>query len=220
MSAPAIAAAGFVVDLERCVGCEACVVACRLENGWPSGAPWRRVLPLNLRRRPAGPTCFMSVACHHCERPACLAACPSGAYAVCPDGTVLHDAARCLGCRYCEMACPFDAPRFDPAAGVVGKCDLCRRRRERGEAPACVTACPTEALTLAPLGERRGDTRTPDLPGAAVEELRDGAPGFADPAACRPRLRFKPPRTRRRRARYDAVAAAMARADARRTRGR
>ena len=67
---------GFSLDLGRCVGCGACVLACRLENGWSSDNPWRRVIPLNLARRTAGPTYFMSVACHHCERPACLAACP------------------------------------------------------------------------------------------------------------------------------------------------
>jgi anaerobic selenocysteine-containing dehydrogenase/Fe-S-cluster-containing dehydrogenase component len=117
---------GFLLDLGRCVGCGACVLACRLENGWSSASPWRRVLPLNLRRHPGGPTYFLSVACHHCEHPACLAACPSRAYEKLADGTVIHHADRCIGCRYCEMACPFGAPRYDAANGVMTKCDFCR----------------------------------------------------------------------------------------------
>ena len=173
---------GFLLDLGRCVGCGACVLACRLENGWPSETPWRRVLPLNLRRRPGGPTYFLSVACHHCERPACVAACPSNAYEKLADGTVIHHADRCLGCRYCEMACPFGAPQFDAAKGVMSKCDFCQHTADSGSrfengkpssgqlsanhgpqhvgrpsrvanrGPACVAACPTEALRALPAG--------------------------------------------------------------------
>jgi len=170
----------FVIDLSRCVGCAACVLACRLENAWTSDTPWRRVLPLNLRRRPAGPTYFLSVACHHCERPACLAACPSGAYEKRADGVVVHRAERCIGCRYCEMACPFGAPRYDGAQGLITKCHLCHTRLDRGERPACVAACPTEALRYA-------------APGIA-RPAEQALPGFTDPAGCGPNLRFHLPR--------------------------
>jgi Fe-S-cluster-containing dehydrogenase component len=173
----------FLIDLHRCVGCAACAVACRLENGWPSDAPWRRVLPLNLRRHPGGPTYFFSVACHHCEEPACLKSCPSVAYEKRTDGSVIHREERCLGCRYCEMACPFGAPRYDAARGIVRKCDLCRHRLDAGEQPACVVACPTEALRLIDV--------------AAVDGTKTAVPGFSDLALCRPRTRFRPPRGRR-----------------------
>ncbi len=176
---------GFLLDLGRCVGCGACVLACRLENGWESGNPWRRVIPLNLARLPAGPTYFLSVACHHCEHPACVAACPSRAYEKRPDGVVVHHAQRCVGCRYCEMACPFGAPRFDAAAGIMTKCHLCHHRIDAGDAPACVAACPTEALRL-----RRGSEATDE--GAAR------VPGFVDAAACGPNIRFVVPGGRRR----------------------
>jgi anaerobic selenocysteine-containing dehydrogenase/Fe-S-cluster-containing dehydrogenase component len=189
-------ARGFLLDLGRCVGCGACVLACRLENGWTSENPWRRVLPLNLRRHPGGPTYFLSVACHHCERPACLAACPSRAYEQRADGIVVHHEERCIGCRYCEMACPFGAPKYDALKGVMTKCHLCHHRLDAGERPACVAACPTEALRAYP--------EAPSSHGS-----RPLIPGFADPAACGPNIRFVEPRGRRRAALHQALRARL-----------
>jgi anaerobic selenocysteine-containing dehydrogenase/Fe-S-cluster-containing dehydrogenase component len=199
--------AGFVLDLGRCVGCGACVLACRLENGWSSDNPWRRVIPLNLPRRAAGPTYFMSVACHHCERPACVAACPSRAYEKRADGVVVHHESRCIGCRYCEMACPFGAPRFDTAKGVMTKCHFCRHRLDAGETPACVAACPTEALqdaqarppsraTLGPVSPKPGG-------GGRLAPRGEAVPGFVDAADCSPNIRFVAPRGRRRADLYE-----------------
>jgi Fe-S-cluster-containing dehydrogenase component len=204
---PPSASTGFLLDLHRCVGCSACVLACRLENGWSAEAPWRRVLPLNLRRRPGGPTYFLSVACHHCERPACLAACPSGAYEKRADGIVVHHEEKCIGCRYCEMACRFGAPRYSQERKVMTKCHLCHHRLDAGESPACVAACPTEALrTTAPASS---DVEG-QLPAAGTTS---DVPGFADVAGCSPNIRFIEPRGRRRAERYrqlrDTVSAAI-----------
>jgi Fe-S-cluster-containing dehydrogenase component len=183
--------AGFLMDLHRCVGCDACVLACRLENGWQAGSAWRRVLPLNLRRRPAGPTYFLSVACHHCNKPACLEACPSGAYEKRADGVVLHHEGRCIGCRYCEMACPFGAPKYDAARGIMTKCHLCHHRLDGGGKPACVAACPTEALQFRAAGD----------PVTGQESV----PGFADVGSCRPETRFRLPKGRRRERAFAAL---------------
>ncbi|MEW5983192.1 MAG: 4Fe-4S dicluster domain-containing protein [Acidobacteriota bacterium] len=180
---------GFVIDLHRCVGCSACVLACRIENRRLDVSPWRRVLALNLRRHEGGPTCFLSVACHHCEDPACLRGCPSGAYEKRPDGIVIHREERCLGCRYCEMTCPFGAPRFDEGLGIVSKCHLCAHRIDDGALPACVAACPTGALRFSSGGAAHGPA-VPDVP------------GFVDPAGCRPNIRFLPPVHARRAALY------------------
>jgi Fe-S-cluster-containing dehydrogenase component len=176
-----VSGAGFLLDLHRCVGCGACVLACRIENGRVDTAAWRRVLPLNLRRHSAGPTYFLSVACHHCEEPACLKGCPSGAYEKRPDGIVVHDERLCLGCRYCEMTCPFGTPQYDKARGVMSKCHLCVHRVDACRLPACVAACPTEALQYVAPADARAD-------GAA-----GFVPGFVDPAGCRPALRFRTP---------------------------
>lgn len=173
--------AGFVLDLHRCVGCGACVLACRIENGRVREAPWRRVLPLNLTRRANGPTYHLSIACHHCDEPACLKGCPARAYTTRADGIVLHHEDRCMGCRYCEMTCPFGTPQYDAARGVVSKCHLCAHRLDVGFAPACVAACPTGALRYRAPGA--------ELPAHA----RRFVPGFADPGACAPNLRFIAP---------------------------
>jgi Fe-S-cluster-containing dehydrogenase component len=181
-----VSGAGFLLDLHRCVGCGACVLACRIENGRAETAAWRRVLSLNLRRRAGGPTFFLSVACHHCEDPACLNGCPSGAYEKRRDGIVVHHDDSCIGCRYCEMTCPFGTPQYEDARGVMSKCHLCAPRVDAGRLPACVAACPTEALRFV----------------AAAAGLLDGAagfvPGFVDPAGCRPSLSFLPPAGARR----------------------
>ncbi len=171
---------GFVLALDRCTGCGACVLACRLENDPGEGVTWRRVETLNPGRFEGGPTYHLSLACHHCSDPACLRACPAGAYSRREDGVVVLDTGRCLGCRYCGMACPFGAPSWDAEAGVMTKCTLCSHRLDEGLEPACVEACPTEALSFDP------DFRTaPDRYTEAGE-----LPGFVDPAGCGPRIRF------------------------------
>ena len=172
--------AGFRLDLDRCTGCGACVLACRIEHGRLEGPAWRRLVVFNRGRWPAGPVWQLSLACHHCERPACVEACPSQAYHIRADGAVILDPARCLGCRYCEMACPFDAPAWDEAAGVMTKCDFCADRTTLGLEPACVTACPMDALGV--LDEAGREAGEPEY-----------VPGFTDPADCRPNLRLIPP---------------------------
>jgi Fe-S-cluster-containing dehydrogenase component len=191
--------AGFVLDLHRCVGCGACVLACRVENERVETAAWRRVVALNLRRHPAGPTYYLSLACHHCDEPACLAGCPSRAFEKRPDGVVVHREERCLGCRYCELTCPFGAPQFDSVRGVMSKCHLCAHRLDQGRAPACVAACPTEALRYV-------------VPSEGVAETAGRlVPGFADPAGCRPSLQFMPPRGSRRAEIFRALEEALKR---------
>jgi len=172
----------FVHDLATCVGCHACVVACAVENGTVPGRFWRQVVTFNGDRRPGRPVYHLSLACNHCLEAPCERHCP--ALAISRDartGAVLVDGDRCVGCRYCAWVCPYDAPRFDPGRGVVGKCTLCHHRLLEGAAPACATACPTGALKL---GTVEGD-------GAG------SVPGFPD-AGARPAIRVLPLRWRRR----------------------
>jgi formate dehydrogenase iron-sulfur subunit len=139
----------FEVDLDRCSGCKACVAACHSLNGLDDGESWREV-GLVLGGRPGLPVLqHVTTACHHCLDPACLNACPVDAYEKDPvTGIVRHLDDQCFGCQYCTLACPYDAPKFHPGKGIVRKCDMCSDRLAAGEAPACVQACPHEAIKI------------------------------------------------------------------------
>lgn len=144
----------FIFDLNRCTGCGACIVACAIENGGKQDLQWREVYTFNETRHPGLPLFHLSMACNHCVSPACKKACPALAYSKEKGtGAVVHHAERCMGCTYCTWACPYDAPRYNVAKGVIEKCDFCIDRLKEGEAPACVCACPTNALRIEDMQE-------------------------------------------------------------------
>jgi DMSO reductase iron-sulfur subunit len=158
----------FVFDPTRCTGCEACRIACDTENLLPVSRGWRRVHTLNRNRHPDVPVRHLSMACNHCDAPACLAACPTAAYSRDDStGAVRLDQARCIGCRYCAWACPYGAPRFDPVEGVMSKCTMCAPRLAAGLEPACVACCPTGALGIGP----RDGVAAPAYPGVFRDSL-------------------------------------------------
>lgn len=98
----------------------------------------------------------MSIACNHCDEPTCVAGCPTGAmHKREEDGLVLVDDSVCVGCRYCEMRCPYGAPQFDTQAKVMRKCDGCLDRLEKNLPPICVESCPQRALDFGPIDELR-----------------------------------------------------------------
>jgi Fe-S-cluster-containing dehydrogenase component/DMSO reductase anchor subunit len=139
----------FEVDLDRCSGCKACVAACHTLNGLDDNETWRDVGLLVGGSRTAPVMQHVTAACHHCLQPACMIACPVNAYEKDPvTGIVKHLDDQCFGCQYCRMACPYDVPKYHPAKGIVRKCDMCSSRLAVGEAPACVQACPHEAIRI------------------------------------------------------------------------
>ena len=139
----------FEVDLDRCSGCKACVTACHSLNGLDEQETWRDV-GLLIGGSDADPLLqHVTTACHHCVDPACLAACPVDAYEKDRvSGIVKHLDDQCFGCQYCTLACPYEVPKYHPGKGIVRKCDMCSQRLEIGEAPACVQACPHEAISI------------------------------------------------------------------------
>jgi Fe-S-cluster-containing dehydrogenase component/DMSO reductase anchor subunit len=140
---------GFEVDLDRCSVCKACVTACHSLNGLDDGETWRNVGLLVGGTSAKAVMQHVTAACHHCLEPACLTACPVNAYEKDPlTGIVRHLDDQCFGCQYCTLACPYEVPRYHRAKGIVRKCDMCSPRLAIGEAPACVQACPQEAISI------------------------------------------------------------------------
>lgn len=136
----------ILLDTTRCIGCGACSAACKEQNelgleieGRTTAYTWTTVeqrAGVNVRRM-----------CMHCLEPTCASVCPVGAMRKSENGPVLYDAYKCIGCRYCIQACPFDVPKYqwDRAVPVVGKCVMCASRLREGKPTACATVCPTGA---------------------------------------------------------------------------
>jgi Fe-S-cluster-containing dehydrogenase component len=159
--APAPDAVGMLYDSTLCIGCKACVEACREANGLEAdtayfpGELYQAPVALSARAknviklyREGEKTAFMKAQCMHCVDPACTSACMLGALKKREKGIVSYDASLCIGCRYCQMACPFGVPTFEwaKAAPKIVKCELCRHRLVEGRLPACVEVCPRQAV--------------------------------------------------------------------------
>lgn len=165
---------GMVIDLERCVGCNACTLACKIENGTPSDVYWTRVYTEERGTYPEVQTTFVPALCNHCEDAPCVTVCPTGASFKREDGIVLIDQDKCIGCRFCMMACPYnerfylrkgaletgyygERTEFEDAKwahfteGTVNKCTFCAHRVDDGLEPACVVTCPTDARVFGDL---------------------------------------------------------------------
>src|SRR5688572_10768243 len=139
----------FEVDLDKCSGCKACVTACHSLNGLDEGEAWREtgLLVSDDWRNPFQQV--VTTACHHCLDPGCLNGCPVLAYEKDPlTGIVRHLDDQCIGCQYCILKCPYEVPKYSAPRGIVRKCDMCSDRLIAGEAPACVQACPNEAIRI------------------------------------------------------------------------
>ena len=135
--------------LDACTGCKACVTACHNLNGLDDDETWRDVGVLfgGTVLEPVQQT--ITTACHHCVDPACMNGCPVNAYDKNPvTGIVRHLDDQCIGCQYCTWKCPYDVPKYSKKRGIVRKCDMCSSRLAVGEAPACVQACPNEAISI------------------------------------------------------------------------
>jgi Fe-S-cluster-containing dehydrogenase component/DMSO reductase anchor subunit len=159
---------GFIFDRNRCVDCRACSAACVLENGW-SFKP-RTIYKSEQYAGDSVAVMNLSLACNHCGNPACLRGCPAGAYTTDEvTGAVLVNDKKCFGCNYCIWNCPYDAPKIDPAAGLIGKCNLCLSSLKPGLLPACSSACPTGALKYNTLSDT-GDASFPEwFPGKDLD---------------------------------------------------
>lgn len=173
----------MVIDIDRCTGCNACAVACKVENNLPVDIWWNRILTMGGEsmdtpkgRFPNLEMSFLPVACQHCDNPPCVKACPVKATYKNEDGLVVQDYDTCIGCRYCMVACPYNARVFnwkkpeyaievdtgDPAVAahqynVVEKCSFCSHRLAQGLKPACIDVCPSRARIFGDIDDPESD---------------------------------------------------------------
>lgn len=170
---------GFVFNVDACIGCMACEIACRNENKTYGDIKWRKVTKLSEDT-------FLSNSCNHCSSPECFRVCPENAFTKRHDGIVLIDSSLCTGCMLCVEACPYDAPQFDHTTNKVTKCQMCYPRQDQGLLPACAEACSTAALAIVDLEIFNDQNAVPTIE------------GFPDIRITQPSIAFYPARKKER----------------------
>ena len=147
----------MVIDLQKCIGCKACTVSCVAENNLPPGVVYRPVVTEEVGEYPNVRRKFLPRPCMHCDNPPCTPVCPVKATYRREDGLVLVRYDRCIGCKACMIACPYNARFVHPVKSVVDKCTFCAHRIEDGRLPACVEACPTRAILFGDLNDTNSE---------------------------------------------------------------
>ena len=174
----------LVIDLDRCTGCDSCVVACKHENNVPLGVYWNRVNVVGPTGKwPEIEQYYLPTQCQQCENAPCIAACPTGAsYRDEENGLVLIDHETCIGCQTCIEACPYGARSYNEELNVVEKCTCCVQRLQDGEKPACVKTCCAGARFFGDLDDPESDVAKA-VAAAGEENCRQ----LPDPTGAQPR---------------------------------
>ncbi len=157
-------AKGFYFDMTTCVGCKTCQVACKDRNNSQIGVNFRQVKSYETGEYPTPGIYHYSSSCNHCEKPACVEGCPSGAMYKTEEGAVVVDKELCIGCQNCANVCPYGAPQYIESEGKMDKCDSCYALRQNGKNPACVDACMMRCLKYVELDEVKESEAVKELP--------------------------------------------------------
>jgi len=156
----------FVIDLKRCIGCDTCVVGCKVENSVDDGHFRLQVLDSNqdpIHEKPKGvfpnlSQYWVPTMCHHCVDAPCIKACPTNTlWRRDEDGVVMLDVDKCVGCMRCGEECPYDALSFDEQSGSADKCTMCEHRLEDDLQPSCQVVCPTRAIQFGDINDTASD---------------------------------------------------------------
>ena len=148
----------IVVDLDRCIGCHGCEIACKNENEVELGSFWNKVVQVGpFGDSPHLHQYFLPVMCQQCDDSPCTHVCPTGASYRDENNVVLVDKEKCIGCKYCMMACPYGVRSWSPSEHVVEKCTLCGQLTSVGEEPKCVAACCASARFYGDLDDPNSD---------------------------------------------------------------
>ncbi len=144
---------GMVIDLRKCIGCHSCSVACKTENEVPPAVfrSWVKLMDKGVY--PNARSLSLPVLCNNCENAVCVKVCPVKASYKRDDGIVMVDPHKCVGCKYCMAACPYQVRHLNPIRRYVQKCSFCYQRVDAGLMPACVETCPAKARVFGDLND-------------------------------------------------------------------
>lgn len=189
----------LTIDQRRCIGCNTCALACKMQNDVPDGMLWNRVITEDVEKfddaegtYPNLSRDYLTIACQHCDNPACQRVCPTGATYTDDKGRVEIDYDKCIGCRMCMAACPYNVRVFnwnepirktpghygdvrvkERVLGVMEKCTLCKERTDEGEVPMCVLCCPAGARFYGDLDDPESEVSKLDRSENAYMLLED-----------------------------------------------
>ena len=151
---------GFIIDNRKCIGCHACTVACKSEHEVPVGVNRTYVKQVEKGTFPDSKRLFSVMRCNHCTNAPCVTICPTEALFIREDGIVDFDNDRCIGCKSCMQACPYDALYIDPETKTAAKCNYCAHRVDVGLEPACVIVCPEHAIVSGNMNDPQSEIAT------------------------------------------------------------
>lgn len=167
---------GFYFDIDTCIGCRTCQIACKDKNCLDVEVNFREVKTFQTGVFPEPRVFHYSGACNHCEDAKCVKSCPTGAMHYVADGTVQHDPELCIGCKYCTWNCPYGVPKYIEKLNISSKCDSCKTLRDAGENPVCVDACLMRCIHFGDIDELKAKygpnlvKEIPTLPAAKITE--------------------------------------------------